>query len=420
MRRIAPQWFCASPMRTRERTSWCRNPRSTTRCWSSSRNVPMGVCSRRVARIQVGAGKDDTAVRFTSLAWWGARARLSRRAALPEAHPRRWGIYRREIDRNPADPGLYDTLAAFLEQNDMGAEIEAVYQRAIAQFQDHSWQHKLARWYLREKRQADVAKLTRDVVKIFSGTELDEYFREIVTPAKPVGPALYLQLNLYAHQRFPHYLAFARNLLAAYSTAPTSDNAAYEALCAATGMTPEDLRMRFFGTPIKNQAGWIRAPDRAHVKPISHSRQMGRRDESVSCRRAIARRGRKPWRGHFENAAPLFLAIESKLARGSPDRRANCGAVYRSLGTIDPKLTDSAISVEEKLGQADPRNHQTLTAIGEIEAERERFDKARAAWDRIPEIQPAKPDGYLEAATVFWDYYRWLTRCAGSQKAGNV
>ena len=37
-------------------------------------------------------------------------------------------IYRREIDRNPADPGLYDTLAAFLEQNDMGAEIEAVYQ----------------------------------------------------------------------------------------------------------------------------------------------------------------------------------------------------------------------------------------------------------------------------------------------------
>ena len=34
-------------------------------------------------------------------------------------------LYRREIDRNPNDPGLYDTLAAFLDQNKLGAEIGA-------------------------------------------------------------------------------------------------------------------------------------------------------------------------------------------------------------------------------------------------------------------------------------------------------
>ncbi len=146
-------------------------------------------------------------------------------------------LYRREIDRNPADPGLYDTLAAFLEQNDLGAEIEAVYKRAIAQFQDHTWEHKLARWYLRQKRQADVARLTRDLVRVFSGTELDEYFREIVSPAQPVGQPLSLQLNLYAHRRFPHYLAFARNLLTAYSSSPTTDMAAYEAILRRVGMT---------------------------------------------------------------------------------------------------------------------------------------------------------------------------------------
>ena len=33
--------------------------------------------------------------------------------------------YRREIDRNPNDPGLYERLAAFLEQNKMTGEIEA-------------------------------------------------------------------------------------------------------------------------------------------------------------------------------------------------------------------------------------------------------------------------------------------------------
>ena len=314
-------------------------------------------------------------------------------------------LYRREIGRNPSDPGLYDTMAAFLEQNDMGAEIEAVYQRAIAQFQDHTWQHKLARWYLREKRQADVAKLTRDVVKIFSGTELDEYFREIVTPSKPIGPALYLQLNLYAHQRFPHYLAFARNLLAAYSTTPTVDNAAYEAVLRRHWYDAEDLRMRFFERLSKT--GRLDA-ELSVVRTSNPSAFAGKWDEAMTQSPAAVRllAEGEAWRGHFENAAPLFLAIEASF----PADRAigtRTAAVYRSLGTIDPKLTDSAIAVEEKLSQADPRDRRTLTAIGEIEAERERFDKARAAWDRIPEIDPSKADGYLEAATVYWDYYRY-------------
>jgi cellulose synthase operon protein C len=318
-------------------------------------------------------------------------------------------LYRREIDRNPADPGLYDTLAAFLEQNDMGAEIEAVYQRAIAQFQDHTWQHKLARWYLREKRQADVAKLTRDVIRIFSGTELDEYFREIVSPARPVGPALYLQLNLYAHQRFPHYLAFARNLLTAYSTAPTADNAAYDAVLRRHWYDADDLRTRFFEHLSKT--GRLDA-ELSIVRTSNPSAFAGKWDDAMNQSPAAVRvlAEGEAWRGHFENAAPLFLAIESSFPA---DRTigARTAAVYRSLGAIsgagDSALTDNAIAVEDKLAQADPRDPQTLTAVGEIEAERERFDKARVAWDRIPEIEPSKADGYLEAATVFWDYYRY-------------
>ncbi len=314
-------------------------------------------------------------------------------------------LYRREIDRNPSDPGLYDTMAAFLEQNDLGAEIEAVYQRAIARFQDHSWQHKLARWYLREKRQADVAKLTRDVIRIFSGTELDEYFREIVSPARPIGPALYLQLNLYAHQRFPHYLAFARNLLTAYSMTPTADSAAYEAILRRHWYDAEDLRMRFFERLSKT--GRLDA-ELSVVRTSNPAASAGRWDEAMNQSPAAVRllAEGEAWRCHFESAAPLFLAVESSYPA---DRAigARTAAVYRSLGTIDAKFSDTAISVEEKLSQADPRDHQTLTAIGEIEAERERFDKARAAWDRIPEIEPAKAAGYLEAATVFWDYYRF-------------
>lgn len=314
-------------------------------------------------------------------------------------------LYRREIDRNPNDPGLYDTLAAFLEQNDMGAEIEAVYKRAIAQFQDHSWQHKLARWYLRQKRQADVARLTRDVVRLFSGTELDQYFREIVSPAQPVGPALYLQLNLYAHQRFPHYLAFARNLLTAYSSAPIADMAAYDAILRRHWYDAEDLRMRFFER--LSRLGRLDA-ELSVVRTSNPSAYAGKWDDAMNQSPAAVRllAEGEAWRGHYENAAPMFLAMESSF----PADRAlgvRTAAVYRSLGTIDPKLTDTAITVEEKRAAADPLDRQTFTSMGEIEADRGRFDKARVAWDHIPEIDPAKPGGYLEAATVFWDYYRY-------------
>jgi cellulose synthase operon protein C len=314
-------------------------------------------------------------------------ARLVSMKRVPEA----LALYRRELDRNPNDAGLYDTLAAFLEQNKMGAEIEQVYQRAIAQFPDHTWEHKLARWYLRQKRQNDVSRLTRDVVRIFSGTELESYFREIVNPAAPVGPALYLQLNLFAHQRFPHNLTFARNLLNAYSAAATRDDAAYAALLRRHWYDAEDLRMRFF-----ERLSRTRRLD-AELSLIRTSK----RDDPAAMR--LLAEG-EAWRGHFEAASPMFLALEADYPA---DRTVGVrtAALYRSLGTIDAKAIDTAIGVDEKLSQADPRDHRALTAIGEMEAERDHFDRAAAAWNKLAEIEPAKPDSYLEAATVFWDYF---------------
>ena len=291
-------------------------------------------------------------------------------------------LYRREIDRNPNDPGLYDTLAAFLDQNRLGSETEQVYQRAIAQFPDHTWEHKLARWYLRQRRQADVTRLTRDVVNTFSGTELAGYFREIVTPSAPVGPALYLQLNLYAHQRFPHQLSFVRNLLNAYSTGATRNDAAFEALLRQNWHNAEDLRVRFF----------------------ERLSRTGRLDAELAALHGADDRfvaEGEARRGHFETAAPLLVGIEKKFpADHTIGTRA--AAIERSLDQID-----AAVAIEENLHRANARDVAVLTRMGEMEANRNHFDQAAADWNRIPEIDPAKPDSYLRAATVFWDYYRY-------------
>jgi hypothetical protein len=314
-------------------------------------------------------------------------ARLVSMKRVPDA----LALYRREIERNPKDPGLYDTLAAFLEQNRLGAEIAQVYQGAMNQFQDHTWEHKLARFYLRQKRQADVSRLTRDVIRIFAGTELEAYFREIVHPTAPVGPALYLQLNLYAHQRFPHNLSFVRNLLGAYSAAATRDPAAYEALLRQHWYDADDLRMRFFER--LSRTGKLDA----ELSAI-------RAESNPAAERFLAEG--EAWRGHFEAASPVFLKVESAYLadRGVGQRTA---ALYRSFGAAEAKSADVAISVEEKLAQADPRSSEALTRIGEMEADRGNFDRAAAAWNKIPEIAPAKPESYLDAATAFWDYLRY-------------
>ena len=87
-------------------------------------------------------------------------------------------VYRAEIDRNPNDPGLYQRLAAFLEQNGMSRDVEEIYTRAIAKFADRSWYHKLARWYLRTRQSSALEKISRDAIAVFSGSELEHYFGE--------------------------------------------------------------------------------------------------------------------------------------------------------------------------------------------------------------------------------------------------
>ncbi|MGA8067128.1 MAG: hypothetical protein WCA47_07345, partial [Terriglobales bacterium] len=62
-------------------------------------------------------------------------ARLVQLKQIPQALM----VLRREIDHNPDDPGLYQRLAEFLDQNQLGAEQEEVYRRAIARFPAKSW-----------------------------------------------------------------------------------------------------------------------------------------------------------------------------------------------------------------------------------------------------------------------------------------
>jgi tetratricopeptide (TPR) repeat protein len=319
---------------------------------------------------------------------------IARLVALKRV-PAAIALYRREIERNASDPGLYERFAAFLEQNKLGSDVEEIYRRAMAQFPRKDFSHKLARWYLRQKQTAQLSQLTQQVTQTFSGTELESYFAAVV-PKANLAPALYRQLNLYAHQRFPHDLAFTRNLLAAYTTRGTADPVAYEALLRSNWFYADDLRMRFFEHLSRTRKldaelaalGSITTPQQVNANPAAA--RMFAEGEA--------------WRGHYEAAAPVFRVITASYPASSPNTQ-RAAAIYRSLATLDPKFTETSSDIEQNLVAFSPRSTEALTYAGEIWADGDNFGRARPLWNRIAAVAPGRSEGYLESATIFWDYF---------------
>jgi hypothetical protein len=308
-------------------------------------------------------------------------------------------VYRREIDRNPNDPQLYQRLAAFVEQNGMSREVEEVYTQAIAKFGDPSWYDKLARWYLRRKQTSALAKISRQAVDAFSGSDLEQYFREIVTATHP-DAALYLQLNLYAHQRFPEDMAFVHNLLNAYARQGTYDGAAGEKLLREYWFYDAQLRSRFF-EKLSREGRLL--PELAAVR--SANPQL---DQALAANPAAIQfqAEAEAWLSHFEAAAPAWRVLATAYP-GSYEITSRGSMLYRSLAAYFKEDTEVALTLAGDEQRANPRDQQVLARMGDILADRELFSRARTYWDRIPAVEPTKPDGYLEAATVYWDYYKY-------------
>src|SRR6266481_2306548 len=305
-------------------------------------------------------------------------------------------VWRQELDRNPNDPGLYEKFAGFLESNKLGTEEEAVYKRAIQQFQGRGWYDKLARWYLTKKRNQDFAALTQQVQKIFSGSELEAY----LTNAYGMPPALSLQFNQFANQRFPHNLQFVRNLMGLYRTKDFANPAAWEALLRQHWFEDERLRSQFF--EFLSRTGKLETELQALKSGTAQGDWPAQAQANPAAVRFVAEA--ELWRSHFEAGAPVIAAVAAQYP-ADVDLGRRASSIYRSLAYFEPKNTDLAVQIESNLLKADPANRDTLARIGDIYSDRELFDKAAPYWNQMSETEPGNSQSYQEAATVFWDYY---------------
>jgi predicted Zn-dependent protease len=324
-------------------------------------------------------------------------ARLAQLKQIPEA----LAVLRREIDHNPDDPGLYERLAVFLDQNRLGTEQEDIYRRALARFPDRSWYDKLARFYLRYKRDADFEELTQEAVKTFNGTDLEQYFGNV---GYGRTPALYLRLNEYANRRFPHNPVFVRNLLSAYHDSHTYDDAAWQSLLRQHWFEEVDFRSEFF--EYLSGKGELES-ELNSLRPVaSQSPDQNEWDEVVRTNPAAGEfvAQAELWRSHFEDSAPVLRALAAQYP-ADPETGQTASTVYRSLAYFHPADTEVAAKIESNLLQANPGNSEIMSRIGDIYADRDLFAEAAPNWDRIPRIAPGQSAGYLEAASIYWDYF---------------
>jgi predicted Zn-dependent protease len=308
--------------------------------------------------------------------------------------PQTLAVLRREIDRNPNDPGLYERLAAFLDQNRLGLQQEEVYRVAIAHFSDDkSWYDKLARFYLRNKRDSEFEQLTREAVASFKGSELEQYFNNVVGGS----PALYLRVNLYANQRFPHNPVFVRNLLNAYRAPGTRDLAAWEALLRQHWFEDPSLRNRFF--EFLSSRHQLKSELNA-IRTSAAGREVWEKNPAAADFIAYA----CLWRSHFEEAAPVLKVLADQYP-AEPEIVHDASSVHRSLAYYEPADTAVAAKIEENFLKANPGDAETLARIGDIYADREQFAQAAPYWERIAQVSPGESGGYLDAATIYWDYF---------------
>ena len=302
-------------------------------------------------------------------------------------------VLRHEIDRNPDDPGLYERLASFLDQKRLGSQQEEVYRLAISRFSDKSWYDKLARFYLRYKRDREFEQLMRDAVASFKGSELEQHFNDVLGG----GPVMYLRLNLYAHQRFPHNPVFVRNLLGAYQSPKTYDQAAWEALLRQHWFEDAMLRNRFF--EYLSSRGKLEA-ELSAIRDVAPDPSSWEKNPAATNFLAYA----NLWRSHFEESAPVLKSLAAQYP-AEPEIASVASSVYRSLAYFEPADTAVAAKIQDNLLQANPTDTQTMARIGDIYADRERFAEASPYWERIAQVSPGQSSGYLEAATIYWDYF---------------
>jgi tetratricopeptide (TPR) repeat protein/cytochrome c-type biogenesis protein CcmH/NrfG len=321
-------------------------------------------------------------------------------------------LYWQEIESRPDDESLYTSFLGFLDSYRIFEEQEKVYKKAIERFDNKNYYDKLARWYIRQKKTAELHTYIREVAEVFKDSELGTFLNKFVrlsNRASDADKAFYETIYLYANQRFPRNLDFVNNLLRFYKRA--KETTKYEALAFRYFYASEEIRRELLAHLSKNDRLDSLLAQISESKPsllnVSSSTSPSSQDSgSLLLAASIFN-----WQSYFENGTPLLKALSERHPNNQLFLEENA-KLLRSL-----ERYEEAEYAYAMLAILFPKNSDYLVKAGELAMEHKGAEAAAQYWMQIPGIEPASSELRKETATLFWDYYQYDTAVAVLKKA---
>lgn len=332
------------------------------------------------------------------------------------SHRASLGLLLGEIDRLPLAESVWVDAVDRITSWKLDDDLEPRYRKAIAAYEGPEWWKRLARWYARRQRGAELKALGEEIVARFRGSAL--FARDpmlagalVALEGQPNPYVLFSDfLALRALQRFPASPAVLERaearLLARSSFEPTKaqrpqavkDRAVVDdSLLAlrrdAVLYSDAPRRGRFLDGLVRQGAleAFLRRLEESPEKtPV----------ENVLLLDGWARLSR------FERAVPFAEAL-CEAYPGDPFHASEAISLERSLSAFSPERAAAAERIAARAAAAAADPSPFLTPVGEMWQDLERPGRAGDAFRKVMAASPRSPDTILETATVFWDYGRF-------------
>lgn len=303
-------------------------------------------------------------------------------------------LYSAEAKKYPDEQGLYEQMLRWLGQTNLAEEQLRVYQQAIQRFQSNVWTDRLARWYLRQKRQSEFDQFSRDLLTRLNDHEIELYLNRFVqTGASDKATAfddnLYLSLHRQAHERFPHNQRFIKGLLDYYAGHKQWDD--WQRLLAEHYFESAEIRQQFLAH--LSREGKLR----------QHAEIARERDNPIY---KMFRADAAAWLSNFEDVVDVYREL-NRLYPNTLEFSERLIAFTRSFGQKDQQSLAECAQLQLVAADALPSSAERRTRAGEVLAELGELKRAAAEWEKLLQLGRGDEATYLETATVYWDYFQY-------------
>ncbi len=317
-------------------------------------------------------------------------------------------VYWREIEVHPQTEEIYRQFLRALSARQHMDRLR-LYKKAVEHLSGSDWHSRLARWYLKRKRNREYQAALERSVSVLPPSEISG-FVEAAVSTRLVDKWRVLKASLYmaAHRRFPRHEEYMKRYL------ELMDYVYRKKECPSYLCRMQHVD--FAKHVLMDNEGVDGLAGRVLLNKLVQSKKLAKAVRHVSSQSslnpaeeyflalALDRQGRYE-QSHF------YWKSLAKRYPATPFFKQSLAERLAGLADVRPEKFGNGYAESVKLlvslHQLYPAQSQYPVRIGEILVEQRRYKNALSWWDKLINLAPGLPRSYLSAAEPAWDYFQY-------------